>query len=78
MKYSLRDIANKVVESNDNLSYTCSYKNNQIMLKTKTFPDEVMCLLSPYYQDRIKTEKFNDKDLKAVIVEAKRFVEIGW
>lgn len=78
MKYSLKDISKAVLDSNENLSCTCSYKNNQIMLKTKTFPDEVMCLLSPYYQERIKTEKFNDKDLKAVIGEARRFIEIGW
>ena len=78
MKYSLKEVSNKVLESDDNLSCTCSYKNNQIMLKTKTFPDEVMCLLSPYYQKRILDEKFNDEDMKAVIKEAKRFVQIGW
>lgn len=78
MKYSLKEISKAVLESDDNLSCTCSYKNNQIMLKTKTFPDEVMCLLSPYYQERIVDEKFNDRDLKEVIGEAKRFVEIGW
>ena len=78
MKYSLKEIAKAVLESDDNLSGTCSYKNNQIILKTKTFPDEVMTLLSPYYQERIVAEKFNDRDLKEVIGEAKRFVEIGW
>ena len=78
MKYSLKEISKQVLESDENLSCTCSYKNNQIILKTKTFPDEVMCLLSPYYQERIRDEKFNDKDMKALIVEAKRFVQIGW
>ena len=78
MKYSLKDISKAVLESNENLSCTCSYKNNQILLKTKTFPDEVMCLLSPYYQKRIEDEKFNDNDMQAVIGEAKRFVQIGW
>lgn len=78
MKYSLKEIAKAVIESDDNLSCTCSSKNNQIILKTKTFPYEVMILLSPYYQERIIAGKFNDKDLKEVIGEAKRFVEIGW
>lgn len=78
MKYSLKEILKAVIEADDNLSGTCSNKTNQILLKTKTFPDEVMCLLSPYYQERITSGKFNDLDLKEIIGEAKRFIEIGW
>lgn len=78
MKYSLKDIANKLVRFNENLSCTCSYKNNQITLQTKTFPTEVRYILSPYYQERVKTGQFNDKDMRGVIIEAMHFMEYGW
>ena len=77
-KYTLRDVANKLAASNENLSCTCSYKNNQIILQTKTFPEEVKHILSPYYQEKIKTEQFDDKDMRGVIIEARHFVVNGW
>lgn len=78
MKYSLRDIANKLTEHDENLSCTCSYKNNQIVLQTQTFPEEVKYILSPYYQERIKNTEFNNRDMRGVIHEADHFVKYGW
>ena len=75
--FTLRDIAKAVVQSDERVTCKIQTSKNQIIVKTTTFPDEVVVLLSPYYQDKLEKGTLNKEDIEALLVETQRIIKIG-
>lgn len=56
--------------------FTCKTqpRKHQIILQSK---EETILLLSPYYQQRIAEDRFNEADLAAILVEVDRIIRYG-
>lgn len=74
---TIRDIAKAIVQSDERLSCKILTKQNQIVVKTTTFPDEVVYLLSPYYQAKLKAGAITEQDIEALLIESERIIRTG-
>lgn len=74
---TIRDIAKAIVQSDERLSCKIMTKQNQIVVKTTTFPDEVVYLLSPYYQAKLKAGTITEQDVEALLIESERIIRTG-
>ena len=69
---TLKDIARQVVQYDDTFSCKIQRNKNQILVTCNDWPDEVVTLLSPYYQDKIARQAFSQKDLEGILAEVDR------
>lgn len=70
----LKDIAQTVTNYAPGLSCKTQPRKHQIVLQ---YDEEVVYLLSPYYQERVANEKFNEGDMAAILVEVDRIMRYG-
>lgn len=71
---TIKEVAQEITSYNKDLVCTCKPRKHQIVLQ---YNDETHHLLSPYYQQRLETKEFNEKDLRAIMIEVDRFIQFG-
>lgn len=70
----LKEIAQTVTNYAPGLSCKTQPRKHQIILQ---YEEEVIYLLSPYYQERLANDKFDAKDMAAILIEVDRIMRYG-
>lgn len=69
---TLRKLADLIVQHDNTFACRIQTKKNQILVKCADWPDEVIILLSPYYQQRLTEGSFDQNDLEGIFAEIDR------
>ena len=71
----LKDISQAITTTYPSVTCKTQSRKHQIILQ---YDGETTYLLSPYYQQRLETDKFNEKDLAAILIEVDRIIKLGY
>lgn len=69
---TLKHLADLIVQHDNTFACRVQHKKNQILVKCADWPDEVILLLSPYYQQRLSDGSFSQDDLEGIYAEIDR------
>ena len=69
---TLKQIADAIIQYDNTFACRIQHKKNQILVTCADWPDEVVVLLSPYYQRRLVDGCFSQNDLEEIFIEIDR------